>query len=72
VRRRVAMGFKNCSTCGKPIDKVYSDGGILAISHGGGQCKECYLKDGHKECPKCEGMAYTSWKFCPNCGYAYP
>lgn len=66
------MGFTNCSTCGKRIgcdtnETIYSEGGILEINHGGGQCRECYAKD-HRFCPKCDQPAMSTWKYCPMCG----
>lgn len=66
------MSFTNCKTCGKRIghgtdEIIYCDGGLLALNHGGGQCKECYSK-GHDFCKKCNIALSRRWNFCPICG----
>ena len=64
------MSFTHCSTCNRAFGEkevIYDDGGTMSIVHGGGQCKACYLKSGHKEC-ECGQVALDSMKFCHECG----
>lgn len=61
------MDFK-CRTCRKETDVCYTDEGVLGMTHGSCQCRDCYVKDGHPECPKCKELTYESWKFCTHCG----
>jgi hypothetical protein len=71
------MGFKNCCTCGISFDSlqkqhkdyvIYCDGGALEISHGGGQCRECYSIT-HSFCKNCPNTPLMpTWNFCPWCG----
>jgi len=60
---------KICITCGDPIEgDSYTDGGIMAMTHGWVQCRPCYSKD-HKFCPKCKNQPLLlDWKACPKCG----
>ena len=67
------MSFTACVTCGHEFTKVgvdipYADGGVLEVVHGGGQCRACYLADGHKECT-CGMVLMRDWGFCPWCGW---
>ena len=66
------MSFTHCSSCQheftlKDKDVPYADGGSMEVNHGGGKCRKCYIKDGHRECP-CGALPFDSWKYCPNCG----
>jgi hypothetical protein len=66
------MSFDSCCTCGHKFDKkngevIWCGGGILEISHGGGQCKECYKKN-HKWCIHCDKPVSDQWIYCPWCG----
>lgn len=42
--------------------------GYLGMTHGACQCRECYVKNGHPECPECKGLTLPEWKFCSHCG----
>lgn len=57
-----------CATCGKETAACYTDEGILGLTHGRCQCRECYIKDGHPECPNCKNLLQQGWSFCPHCG----
>ncbi len=64
------MSFTQCCSCGHKFGKgetIYSDGGMLEINHGGGQCRDCYAKS-HPFCSKCDLPLSPNWKFCPHCG----
>lgn len=59
-----------CGTCGKQTNEIYSDGGGLALVHGFIQCRACYVKSGHPECPNCKGLTSPQWGYCAHCGHA--
>lgn len=67
------MSFENCCTCGKPYngETIWTDGGFMEVNHGGGQCKECYLADGHKICSSCNEVGKSDWIVCPHCATPY-
>lgn len=61
---------QDCPRCGKqmPAGVVYTDGGGLAIAHGQYTCRECYIADGHPECPHCHELTASGWTYCCHCG----
>ena len=68
------MSFDNCNTCNHKFTKVgndipYADGGFMAVNHGGGQCRSCYLKNGHWQC-NCNDDIFMleNMKCCHQCG----
>ena len=69
------MSFTHCNICRHRFTKSngdvpHADGGFMEINHGGGVCRECYLKN-HWE-SSCGWLPMDSWKFCPNCGESKP
>lgn len=60
----------HCRTCGVQITDCYMDTGGLGFAHGDCQCRDCYVKDGHPECPNCGVLMLQSWGFCAHCGVA--
>ena len=67
------MGFDSCAKCGlaftePDVEGPYADGGVLEIAHGGGLCRNCYIKAGHPECPSCHGLTFKVAIFCQYCG----
>ena len=60
--------WHRCCRCGRRTDVAYTDGGALALVHGAVYCRECYLADGHAECPGCQALLYSDWAYCPKCG----
>lgn len=57
-----------CLTCGKDTDVCYTDAGVIGMVHGVCQCHDCYVIDGHPECPGCKELTADNWKYCSNCG----
>ena len=69
------MSFTHCATCGHEFtqqgnDNPYADGGFMEVNHGGGQCRPCFIKSGHPECPVCSKLNFSTSKFCSHCGAA--
>jgi len=57
-----------CASCKTEAEVCYTDQGVLGMTHGCCLCRDCYIKDGHPECPECGELCYESWKFCGHCG----
>ena len=57
-----------CASCGTETEVCYTDQGVLGMTHGMCQCRECYVKGGHPECKTCGELCYETWKFCGHCG----
>jgi len=57
-----------CATCGKETEVCYTDSGVLGMTHGFCQCRDCYIKAGHPECSSCKELTAKGWKHCPHCG----
>ena len=64
----VAYPNCNCMTCGSPTDICWADGGALALVHGLCQCRACYAKNGHPECPRCHELNFSQSNYCSHCG----
>jgi predicted amidophosphoribosyltransferase len=69
MKNNLTFEYK-CMTCKKELgaigETIYCNG-TLELSHGWGQCKECYAKD-HRACVKCGNFLLDGFKFCPMCG----
>ena len=66
------MSLTHCCTCGREYtnkdgDYCHADGGVMEIIHGGGQCRDCYIKSGHPLCSNGH-LNYSTSKFCHECG----
>jgi len=57
-----------CAKCGATSDICYTDAGVFGMVHGQGLCRDCYIADGHPECPNCKELGSDSWRFCAHCG----
>lgn len=57
-----------CTSCHAVTEDCYTDSGALGMAHGQCQCRDCFIADGHPECPICHGLTSRNWLYCAHCG----